>query len=104
MEGSLPRKVLIFDGEKCTGCSICELTCSMAKQGEYNPRKSYIRILKNWEMDVNIAALDPHCDSCNECVQWCPPGAIRFESAERAALLRKKSSMGPFPAPLLKLD
>ncbi len=104
MDEFTQRQVLIFDAEKCTGCSVCELTCSMAKHGEYNPRRSYIRILRNWEMDVNIAALDLHCDRCNECIKWCAPRAIRFESAETAALFRKNNPMGVFPAPLLESE
>jgi Fe-S-cluster-containing dehydrogenase component len=104
VERNSGRQVLIFDAEKCTGCCICELTCSMAKHGEYNPKKSYIRLLKNWEMDVSIAALDLHCDACQQCVNWCPAKAIRFQSAAEAAVLRKKSPMGVFPAPFMSRD
>lgn len=46
------NKTLIFNVDCCTGCKICELICSMAKHGEYNPKKSHIRILRNWETDV----------------------------------------------------
>jgi ferredoxin len=73
----------------------------MEKHGEYNPHKSWIRVLKNWEMDVNIVAVDLHCDGCNKCVEWCPVKAIRFTDAAEAALLRKKSPIGVFPAPLI---
>lgn len=101
MKESPKEKVLIFDGERCTGCSICELVCSMAKHGEYNPRKSYIKIIRNREMDVNVAALEMKCDFCNECVENCIPEAIRFVSLEEAAIIRKKNHVGVFPAPLL---
>ena len=46
------NKTLIFNVGCCTGCKICELICSMAKHGEYNPKKSHIRILRNWETYV----------------------------------------------------
>ena len=101
MGDALQDKVLIFDAERCTGCCICELICSMDKQGEYNPQKSWIRVLKNWEMDVNIVAVDLRCDGCNKCVDWCPSKAIRFISAEQAALIRKNNPVGMFPAPLI---
>jgi carbon-monoxide dehydrogenase iron sulfur subunit len=104
MEEKVEKRMLIVDADRCTGCSICELVCSMAKHGVYNPKKSYIRVLRNWEMDVNIVALDLHCDFCNECVAWCPARAIRFERAEDAAMLRKKNPLGIFPAPLLSSE
>ena len=100
-DGNL-EKILIFDAERCTGCSICELICSMAKHGEYNPKKSYIRLVRNREMDVNVATLDPDCDFCNECVEACIPEAIRFVSPEEGALIRKQNQVGIFPAPLFR--
>ena len=99
MEEKDAKRVLIVEGEKCTGCCICEMVCAMAKHGEYNPKKSYIRVLKNWELDVNVVALDLHCDFCNECTAWCPTRAIRFERVEDAALIRQKNPLGIFPAP-----
>ena len=102
MEEVFRTKVLIFDAEKCTGCKVCELVCSMGKHGEYNPQKSCIKILRNWEMDVNVAALDLHCNFCNECVDWCGSKAIRFVAFEEAAALRKSNRMGIFPVPLLR--
>jgi ferredoxin len=78
---------------------LCELACYMTKSGEYNPRKSFIQILKNWELDVNIATLDLHCDFCEECVLWCPTDAITFVDIEEAALLRRQQKIGVFPAP-----
>jgi len=97
----IEEKALIVDADKCTGCKVCELICSMAKYGEYNPRKSYIRVLKNRDMDVNIVTLDQRCDfSCNLCVEGCLPGAIKFVSLEEAAILRKANRIGIFPAPV----
>lgn len=102
MSESSKKSVLIFDGECCTGCSICELTCSMAKHGEYNPRKSYIKVLRNRELDVNIAVLDQHCDFCNQCVVNCIPKAIQFVTLGKAAVMRKQNRVGIFPAPMVK--
>ena len=99
MEKEGPEKILMFDGDKCTGCKVCELACSMAKSGEYRPQKSYIQVLKNWEMDVNIVTLDLHCDACGECVRWCSPKAIWFLSPEKAAIARHQKPMGIFPVP-----
>jgi NAD-dependent dihydropyrimidine dehydrogenase PreA subunit len=96
------KEVLIVDGEKCTGCGICELICSMEKMGEYNPRKSYIKLLRNRELDINMITLDPRCDFCNKCVEWCPAGVLKFASWEEAAIIRKENKLGIYPAPSLK--
>ena len=95
------EKMLIVDADKCTGCRVCELVCSMEKLGEYNPKKSYIKVIRNMEMDVNIIALDIRCDFCDKCVEWCLPGALKFVSLEEAAISRKKDKIGSFPVPLL---
>lgn len=95
------EKVLIIDGEKCTGCRVCELICSSAKSGEYNPEKSRIKVLRNMELDVNIPVISPKCDFCGKCTEWCFTKAISFVSWEEAAILRKKTKIGHFPAPIV---
>lgn len=97
-------KVLIVDADKCTGCCVCELVCSMAKHGEYNPQKSLIRVMRQREFSVDIVALDVRCDFCNKCVEWCLAQAIRFVSLPEAAVIRKQNRIGKFPAPLITQD
>ena len=99
-------KVLIFDADKCTGCRICELVCSMINHGEYNPYKSRIRLIRNKVMEVNIITLDATCDgACNRCVENCPMEALEFVCVEEAAIIRgKEPKMGKFPAPLFSKE
>ena len=92
-------KVLIVEQEKCTGCKICELICSMTKFGEYNPKKSHIRLIRNRELDVNIIALDTGCDSCGECVDWCPSRILEFVDFPQAAVIRSRYETRKSPAP-----
>ena len=95
------EKVLIADGEKCTGCRVCELICSMARSGEYNPKKSCIRVLRHMELDVSIPVLNTACDFCGKCIEWCFPEAIRFVDLEEAAIIRKGAKIGCFPSPVI---
>ena len=98
------EKVLIVESEKCTGCRICELVCSFAKHGEYNPKKSLIRVLRNREMNVNIPVLAASCDLCGgdeKCVYSCPTKVLQFVEYYEAALLRKETRLPKFPAPLI---
>lgn len=100
-ERALSNKVLMVDGDRCTGCKVCELACSMAKVGEYNPAKSLISILQNRELHVNIPAVSVQCDFCGECVRWCFDGAISIIDFSEAVIGRRKMQVGKFPAPVL---
>ena len=95
------EKVLIVDGEKCTGCRVCELACSVARSGEYNPQRSRIRVLRNMELDVSIPVIDATCDFCGKCTEWCFEEAIKFVDYEEAALIRKEAKIGCFPSPVI---
>ena len=94
-------KILIVDGEKCTGCKVCELICSMVRSGEYNPQKSCIKVLRNMELDVNIPVIEVGCDFCGKCTDWCFQEAIKFVDLEEAAIMRKGAKIGCFPAPVI---
>ena len=102
MSKKVLNQYLIVDADNCTGCRICELICSMVKFGEYNPQKSHIKLIRNREMDVNVVAIDSHCDFCATCVQWCPNEALTVVDAKEAVLIRKENRIGKFPAPLMK--
>ena len=95
------EKVLVVDPEKCTRCRICELTCSFTKRGEYNPKKSFIKVISNKDMNVNIPVLLATCDFCGKCVDSCPKKVLQFVELDEAALLRRETKMGRFPAPLI---
>jgi len=95
------EKTLIINADRCTGCKICELVCSMSKHGEYNPTRSYIKVLSNKDMDVSIPVLRIGCDFCAKCVEFCPSEAIKIVTQQEAAVIRKGSKLGTFPIPLI---
>lgn len=68
---------------KCCGCRICEMTCSMAHLGIFNPRKALLRVEINRlayegmgpsEIDMPLVCLQ--CDPA-PCLEACPEGAIQ---------------------------
>ena len=95
------EKVLIVDTDKCTGCRLCQLACSYIKQGKFNPRKSYIQVMKNKEFDINIIGLGTKCDNCGECIKWCLPNALKFVNLDEAIIKWKGVKLGRFPALLI---
>jgi carbon-monoxide dehydrogenase iron sulfur subunit len=103
-EKKYKKALMIVDAERCTGCGRCELVCSMAKIGEYNPKKSHIRVLRNDDFDTHIPIIqygEDRCDFCGECVKICPTKVLKIVSPEEAILARRKSRVGTFPVPLV---
>ena len=80
---SSANKVLMIDYEKCTGCRLCELVCSVRHDGISNPVRSRIRVIK-WEAEGVYVPMS--CQQCEDapCMAGCPAGAIsRSAAADR---------------------
>lgn len=68
-------KVLMIDYEKCTGCRLCEMVCSVYHEGVVNPELSRIKIVK-WEWEGRYVPMT--CQQCTSapCMAICPVKAI----------------------------
>ena len=66
-------RVLVYDPSRCTGCHICEETCSQAWFKEVDRTKSAIQIL---EPDATGAYGAIICTQCGECIDVCPTKAL----------------------------
>jgi len=96
------HKIPIVHVEKCIGCRICELVCSTKDgKGYYNPRKSFVKILRNDEMNVRVPVFSVKCDLCGRCARFCPTKVIEFVDSEQAALIRSNAKIPSIPAPLI---
>lgn len=102
-EGCTPEKVLfVKELEKCTGCGICELACSLTRSGECRPSASCIKVIKNEEMDVAVPTVSAECDLCGACAAWCPTGVLTLLPIEEALKLRRAGRpLGGIPALVL---
>jgi Fe-S-cluster-containing hydrogenase component 2 len=102
-------KVLTVDPQKCNGCRLCEIACSLFHEREVDPSRSRIHVLEwnlkgiflpvfcqhcadapckaacpkdaiSWKDDWGRVVIDyDRCVSCQMCVAACPFGAIRFD-------------------------
>ena len=68
-------KVLVINHEKCTGCRLCELVCSVVHEGVSNPSRSRIKVIK-WESEGLYVPVS--CQQCQDapCMIVCPVKAI----------------------------
>lgn len=71
----MSEKILVVDPERCTGCRLCEIVCSVKHAGVSNPSRSRIRVIK-WENEGFY--LPVKCQQCQDapCLAVCPKGAI----------------------------
>jgi carbon-monoxide dehydrogenase iron sulfur subunit len=69
------KKIIRIRNERCTGCRVCELTCSFEKEGAFIPKKSRVKIFQNRECGLDIISLCQICDPA-PCLKVCKPGAL----------------------------
>ena len=72
-------KVLTVNIERCVGCRLCELACSLKNTGEFNPSRARIQVIGFDEVFV----LPVMCFQCENpyCAEVCPTGAITRDGA-----------------------
>lgn len=91
------KRVYVIE-ELCSGCRLCEMSCSFAHAREYNPSKSNIRIFKIEEQGISIPVMVCDSTKCEKmspagippCVDVCSTGALIFCGADEAVKLRKE--------------
>jgi len=87
--------LVIVDIDKCTGCRICELACSLYNEKECNPEKSRIRIVRSEEKGI-IYTIPVLCQQCEKplCMEMCPVEAIYRDSETGAVTVNEDKCIG----------
>ena len=105
--------MLLVDPEKCTGCNLCELACSIKNEGRCSPTASRIHITKWMRSGVYVPMVCQQCETpicqmvcsmdcitrddktgalhidqdkcigCRLCVVFCPFGGIGIDTKRR---------------------
>jgi carbon-monoxide dehydrogenase iron sulfur subunit len=79
------QMTLMVDPEKCTGCRLCELACSIKHENVANPNTSRVHIVKWMIGGVYIPMVCQQCDS-PVCEAVCPVNAT-FRDPETGAMM-----------------
>lgn len=72
----MQRKVIEIEPEKCTGCKMCEMVCSLKNEGVCGSSYSNIRIVREDENSIDLPVFCMQCDDA-PCEKVCPVNAIR---------------------------
>ena len=104
-------KVIYVDPEKCTGCKVCEMVCSLYHENQINPSKARIYVMTNEQEGIDIPVI---CQQCEDppCEKVCPTHAIYRDKTTGAKLINEKACIGcrmcinacPFGAPSVRGD
>ncbi len=72
---------IVLDPTKCVGCRVCEGICSLVNEGESNPVKSRIKVVRTIE-NVILYSIPVFCLQCEtaSCEAVCPRRAIARNS------------------------
>ncbi|MBI4286384.1 MAG: 4Fe-4S dicluster domain-containing protein [Chloroflexi bacterium] len=108
-------KMITIDQDKCSGCRLCELACSLEHCGEFNPAESRVRVVGynepfstpslclqcskpycmavcpsdaiTREADTGIVRVSRElCTGCKMCITACPFGSMSYYSKEGVAV------------------
>ncbi len=86
-------KIIKVRGERCTGCRVCELVCSLEKAGIFNPQKSRIKIFEDRTKGTEIASVCQMCDPA-PCIDVCPAGALGKDSKAGTLIVNREMCIG----------
>ena len=76
------KRAIARNDDRCAGCMLCVLSCSLFNFGAFNPAKSFIRLDRNERKTRFRLSIDDGCKSCGECIRACAYGALRWEDED----------------------
>jgi len=87
------KRVVLY-AERCVGCRVCEAVCSLVNEGEADPTRSRIKVVRKIENQV-LRAIPVYCLQCETapCESTCPFRALT-RNEEGVILVDTERCMG----------
>ncbi|MFC1952910.1 4Fe-4S dicluster domain-containing protein [Chloroflexota bacterium] len=82
----MPKKILIADQTKCTGCHSCEVWCSFYHLREINPSFARLRLVSQEDNGIFAPMTCHHCRDA-WCLNECPVDAIKRDPDTNAVVI-----------------
>lgn len=72
----------------CTGCGLCQLSCTHIKHRVFSLAGAYITIERQGNDESFVPRFTDDCDSCGFCLNYCGFDAIRKPGEDRSWYIR----------------
>ena len=86
---------IVFDANFCRTCKVCEMVCSIAKEGQARPALSHIKVVfdefsETEPIEANV------CAQCLDapCIDSCPLEAMQRDTRTGTVLVNEESCTG----------
>jgi Fe-S-cluster-containing dehydrogenase component len=89
-------KVLQVDIEKCVGCHMCEVACSLRNTGRVQPSRSRIKVIGYEKRGFYHNYIPMVCQQCSTplCMEACPTNAISRDAETGAMVVDDEACVG----------
>ena len=97
MKANIP----FFSRKLCTGCLLCEMSCSLLKAGECSRDGSLIKVFLHPYLSTPMVSVSIQCDCPDgqeKCVQTCNQEALKFVPRDESTMML--TQMEWFPCPI----
>jgi anaerobic carbon-monoxide dehydrogenase iron sulfur subunit len=85
-------KVILIDEEKCDGCMLCSIACSIAHTGDTSLERAHIKVWRT-ENEVFVPLTCHHCETPS-CAQACPTKACHQDAESLRVLIDETKCIG----------
>lgn len=86
------EKVLMIDEERCDGCMLCALACSIAHTGNADLERAHITVWRTQE-GLHVPLACHHCETPS-CTEACPTKACRQDLADGRVIIDDGQCIG----------